>query len=899
MSKIKALEVYIRANQHLLLKCFILSIVILIGVIVLYEIIETILFEYHDRKLRKEGVLLKILPKESASIAETGKLIKNIHSMLLNTKLRKILYGRPYMSFEIAAVEGKINFYIWVPKDMKDRIIDRIYATYPEISIKPANEYICDIKGKSKKLYSYGAEMGLGYHHTLKIKTKGDTDIIPGLLAGMKDLGKDETTAVQVIVRPLDNKWQQKGRRKLEKFEYEGIRPGEKGCFIDKAGSAFNNVLGEVDREFQREGVHLDLAGSEVKSNRKSKFDRREITAGSEKLMESGFETVIRVVATGSYRKGNTARIKAITAAFSELDEENRFKKNFIASQDYFYWQFKNRMCYLYGKENIFSTSELANFFLRLPGFDTLQQFPDIEALRIKEFAYPKGSEARVYPVIIDQDNQSGVTRTFDMSSTGIILAKNTYRGMETSIEIKDEDLKRHVVVQGKTGSGKSEWIKTLFLNHISNVRDKDGNIIRAGRGAMVLEPHGKLADELLELIPADRRKDTIVVDLFSDYPVPFNFCKVLDRKDSELTYDQLVQKTVDESIEIFKRTFSDVWSEKNEFFIRNAISTIIETGNTMVEMPRLFTDKKFREKMIKKIKNPKVKQFWISKFKLNSKGQIDPGTESTINSVEYKLEKFLNSKELLRAVGQNDCIDFKDILDNDKIVIFKMSKDKMSMDKISFIGGIAIKMLTVGAFARDKKKWDTPFVVCVDEAQNFISESFKDIYYELRKFGVGLILMHQELEQLNKVPGLVNAIYNNVGTSITFTAGKLDAPFFEGIYGPRVDQKDLMNLPSRYGYCKLLVNGQVSDTFNIYSVDRPEVSKETGKKSVNEILEYNKQGRLSAEEIDKMIEERMSDTSIEDDEDIGFSVELPEGERESKDLVKDNKKDEKSVWDN
>lgn len=810
------LKVFLQ-NGGGVLKCLVLVLTILIIGVVLVSLGKVLLDYLHDKRMEKNSVLLKLLPKGGVDIKDTELLIKNLHSMLLNTKYRKVKYGRPFMSFEIGAVEGKINFYIKVPVDMQDRIVDRIYASYKDIAIEVVDEFI-----PNEKLHCQAAELVLGFHHTLKIKTKAQQDILNSILSAMKDLKRNEFNGVQIVVRPIDNSWQIKGRQELAKFERDGKRPGEKGGRWDKIK---DNVSSEVDEVLRHEGIKGGFfGGSSV--NRKTRLERREIVVASEKLQEPGFEVVIRLISMSNYKKGNTARIKAIGAAFNELDAENRFKKDIILNQQYFLKQYFDRSPHYADKKNILTPSELANFFLRLPNEEILQKFSEVERLVIKEFEAPVEAES---------------------SSKGIVFAKNTYKGKERLVEIKDKDLVRHLVIQGKTGSGKSEWMKTAFLDHI-----------KKGRGAMVLEPHGKLADELLEIIPENRRKDVILFDLFSDHPWPFNFCKVPERENQILNGEQLMQKTVDEAVEIFKRAFTDVWSEKNEYFITNAIKAIMETGYTMLELPRMFSDKKFRDAIIPKIKDPKVKKFWTTKFKPNAQGKIDAATESTAQSVEYKLEKFLNSRELVRALGQNDCIDFKDILDNNKIIIFKFSKDRMSRDRINFMGGIAMKLLIVGAFARDKSMWDTPFTVWIDEAQNFIGESIKDVLYELRKYGIGLILMHQELEQMKEVPGLINAIYNNIGTSITFTVGDMDAPFFANKYGPRVDGSDLMNLPSRYGYCKLLVNGSTTDTFNIYSLDRPQPENaEKASECVREILEYNKKGKMNIDEIDTMIAAR------------------------------------------
>lgn len=844
------------------------KIAIIIGVILAVGYtIKVGLYIYQDNRLKKNAVLLKVLPKKGTEIKELENLIKNIHSMLLNTKLRKLRYGRPYMSFEIAAKQGRINFYIWVPGDMKSRLVDRIYAAYPEVAIETVEDYV----PSNKNLYSEVAELRLAYNHTLKVKTR--QEIMGSILAAMKDLDKKDFVGLQIVVRPVDNKWQIEGRKELAKFEQEGIRPGEKRRTKDKVLNAMNSALVEMDEVFAEQGLRLNLSGHNLMP-RKTKLDRKEITVASEKLLDVGYETVIRVIALGKYKKANTGRVRAIVAAFSELNAENKFKREFIASKKYIVDLFKKRKPCLLENNNILTPPELSSFFLMLPGSELINKYSEVERLSIKEFDIPKEAEA---------------------TGKGIVFAENVYRATKKLVEIKDKDVVRHIVLQGKTGTGKSEFMKTAFLNQISNSYDENGKLLRKGKGAMVLEPHGKLANELLEIIPEDRRKDVVLFDLYSDHPWPLNFCKVPDRESDILSKDQLAQKTLDEAIEIFKRTFSDVWSEKNEFYITNALRAIMDTGHTMVELPRMFSDKKFRNSVIPNIKDPKVKNFWKNKFKENAQGKIDASVESTAQSVEYKLEKFLKSQELIRALGQNDCIDFKEILDTNKIIIFKFSKDKMSRDSINFLGGIAMKLLIVGAFARDKAMWNDPFIVWIDEAQNFINESIKDVLYELRKYGVGLFLMHQELEQMKEVPGLINAIYNNVGTSITFTTGDLDAPFFAKKYGPRIDEDDLNNLPSRYGYCKLLVNGQASDVFNIYSMDSPHVSEEVAKKSVNEILEYNRKGKMSVEEIDEMISARYEDEEVVDviDKNKTFSIDVKEEEEKINENFKIKKNEE------
>lgn len=817
---------------------------------------------YMSYRIGTNSIVLEVLPRGGAPLKDTEHLLRHLHDILINTKWRKLVFGSPYMSFEIVGKYRRIKFYIRIPADMEQQIVDRIYAAYPEIVIKQLeNDYMPDVKGMTY----YGSEMELGYNHLLKIKTKGDTDILPSILSGLKDLKKDEMSIVQFIVKPIDNRWQKEGRNKLARFEKDGIRI-ENNTNSSESNNKFSYILKRISKglndELHHEGINFYFGGDDEGyffGNTKTKLDRKEITVASEKLQESGFETVIRVESIGNYKKGDRIRTKAITGAFNELSQENKFVRKFILNQSQLYVYLKNRM--IFDRKNILTTSELANFFLRLPDNEIIDIFQDIESVCIKELPPPRNIET--------EKN---------------ILAVNDYHGKQTYIGIRDKDLVRHLIAQGSTGSGKSEWVKTLFLNHI-----------KRGLGAMLLEPHGKLADEMLELIPEERRKDVVYFDLFDPYPPPFNFCKVQNRKG--IDYEDLLEKTVEESVEIFKRAFSDVWSGKNEYYITNAIKTIIELQEgSMPDMTRLFVDKKFRQYAISKLKDTQLKEFWKNEFKENAKGQLNTSTESTVNSVMYKFGKFLGSKKLLRAVGQEDCIDMLDIINNNKIIIFRLAKDKMSEDRINFIGGIAIKLLIVSAFSRNKSKWEDPFMVVIDEAQNFISESIKDIVYELRKYGIALVMMHQSLEQLNKIKGLNEALYGNVGTKITFNVGKSDAPFFVQEYGPRVDETDLVKLPSRYGYCKLMVDGQKSETFNIYTLDRPEVSREIGVASSEEIKQNNRKHRRIFSDVDKMLEDRIINyRDIEETENINEEAELENGDEiEVADIWNQIKKDNK-----
>lgn len=823
------------------LKIFLIVFAVLCSII-LIKCIHLIAEFCKNRKLEKKGELLEILVKRTTSAKNTESLIRNIHSTILNTNYRALLHGRPYIAYEIAAEKDKITFYTWVPIDYLSMLTERIYSTYPECAIRQVDDYlpkrvwtvpsdyikylIKRIKGESAKFPRnhqniFGTEMELGFHHVLPLNKNLDReDIISSILSTMTNMEWHEQLVLQVLARPVDGSWQRQGQQVLKDYVQDGIRPNKKG----KKARKLDGLTDEFDKWIESELSEFNINRSaRTKSSRKTPYERKEITGATEKVFDAGFETVIRLAAIGNYKKQSKTRLKALGAAFNEMNKENKLARNMIYAKHLFFKRLKNRRMYLIDKKNILTPGELSKFFMRLPDEDLIDQYPEIQSLVVKEFAPPRGIE-----------------------TDKIKIGKNAYRGQETIIGMKFKDLKRHMIVQGKTGTGKSEWAKGLMKE-----------VMDLGLGFALFEPHGKLADETLRLIPENRREDVIVFDLFDDYPTPFNFCKIKAVKGRKT--DEVIEKTAKEIIDINRRLFSEAWSGKNAYYLENAIKTVIELKNgNYVDIRRLLTDAKFREYAIKNIKDPQLIHFWKSEFVLDKKGNLSAGTQSTVNSVDYKLGSFLNSKSLLRCVGQDECIDFKEILDQNKILIFRFDKERMSEDQLAFLGGIAVKMLIVESFRRDKSQWDNPFLIIMDEFQNFVTPSIETILDELRKYGVCLVAMHQRLKQLDKVEGLKNAIYNNVGTKITFTAGDEDSKDLSKYFEPRVDEKDLTRLPSRYGYCKLLVDGQTSETFNIYTLDSPQVSYQEGEKSFKEIQAYNRTGKMHYKEIDKMIAGRL-----------------------------------------
>src|SRR5438270_13418697 len=74
-------------------------------------------------------------------------------------------------------------------------------------------------------------------------------------------------------------------------------------------------------------------------------------------------------------------------------------------------------------------------------------------------------------------------------------------------------DRRQHLYTIGKTGSGKTTLLRNLIVQDIA-----------AGRGVGVIDPHGDLAQDLLDHIPPWRADDLVYFNSADyDYPIGFN----------------------------------------------------------------------------------------------------------------------------------------------------------------------------------------------------------------------------------------------------------------------------------------------------------------------------------------------------------------------------------------
>jgi hypothetical protein len=385
-------------------------------------------------------------------------------------------------------------------------------------------------------------------------------------------------------------------------------------------------------------------------------------------------------------------------------------------------------------------------------------------------------------------------------------FAVTDYRDIQKRFGIKDENRRGHIYIIGKTGTGKTTLIENMAISDI-----------KRGNGLALIDPHGDVAEDILDFIPKRRIKDAIYFnpgDL--EYPIAFN---PLEKVPSD--FHHLVASGL---ISTFKKIWAEFWGPRLEHILRHSILTLLEyPESTLLDLPRLLTDKEFRKKVLECVTHPQVKDFWLSEFEKYSAWLRSEAISPILN----KIGQFLVSIPLRNIVGQKEnTFDLRKVMDEGKILIVNLAKGKIGEDNSSLLGAMIVTKIQLAALSRsdlpeDKRK---PYYLYVDEIHNFLTLSFADILSEARKYGLNLILAHQYIEQLDEK--IRAAIFGNVGTMISFRVGAEDAKYLAREFSPVFDEHDLINLPNYHIYLKLMIDGTTSEPFSAITLPATERNK-------------------------------------------------------------------------
>lgn len=331
----------------------------------------------------------------------------------------------------------------------------------------------------------------------------------------------------------------------------------------------------------------------------------------------------------------------------------------------------------------------------------------------------------------------------------------------------------RHLYMMGKTGTGKSYLMASMIS------RD-----IQAGRGLMVIDPHGDLVETVLARIPTARAKDIVLFD-----PGDTRFPPGLNLLEFELSDPYKRSAVLEEAVSIFLSLYGpEIFGPRIQQYFRGAVLTLIDFGDvsgrqpTLLDVARIFVDEEFRKEVSSNVRDPVARLFW--------KEYQSAGDRERSEIIPYFQAKFgplLSNRVIRNVIGQpNSLISFPAEIRRNAVILVNLSRGKIGDINANLLGMILIAKFNWAILGRAHQAPDQrqPYSLYVDEFQNLASRTFASMLSEARKYGLSIVLANQYISQLKLFENytqihpdhLLNAVFGNVETFVGFQAGREDS---------------------------------------------------------------------------------------------------------------------------
>jgi hypothetical protein len=218
------------------------------------------------------------------------------------------------------------------------------------------------------------------------------------------------------------------------------------------------------------------------------------------------------------------------------------------------------------------------------------------------------------------------------------------------------------------------------------------------------------------------------------------------------------------------------------------------------------------------------VRDFWVKEAE---KAGGEAALANVVPYITSKLTQFV-ANDFMRPIiaQQKSALNFREIMDRGKILVISLSKGRIGDMNAYLLGMVVVGKILMAAMSRtDMSEQDRkPFFLYIDEFQNVTTGSIASILSEARKYGLGLNITHQYIGQLvkNNDTSLRDAVFGNAGTIGIYRVGVEDSQFLEKEFAPVFTAFDLVNVPARNLYLKLLIDGTAAKPFNMKTLGMP-----------------------------------------------------------------------------
>lgn len=745
-------------------------------------VLVLVFLTYHNFKKTKtietfDWVLLSLQIPRNNDKKELAaeQMFASLHGILRDSSELKMTAGvQEHLSFEMVSTHKMIRFYVRVPKHLRNFVEGQIYSQYPTVQIDLIeNDYTASAENHSVVAT---AELTTTANQYLPIKTftSFEVDPLAGITAALAKMNNEEEEAwIQVLVRPVEDSWHKQAAKYIKR-----VKSGVK-FDLDLSGLIWFLQI------FKALWEPPDSTGSS--SIELSEREKTMVTEAEKKSQKLGYDVKIRMVYLGDSQEMARIQMQSIVGAYKQFNSTNLNG-----------FRMKDRIDFNRESLNKYINRQFINhgFILNIEELASIYHLPhtNVETPNIVWANTKKAEPPTQLPILTGQAEHDSQISAFGLTD---------FHGIHQQFGMYRSDRSRHVYIIGQTGTGKSGLLELFALSDIYHEQ-----------GYAIIDPHGDYAINNLKFIPKHRIKDVVYFNpADTAYPLGFNPMEITDPSQRNNTSSEIIG--------VLKRMFDNSWGPRLEYILRYTLLALLENeGTTLLDITKMLTDKKFREKILINVTDAVVRNFWQVEFAGWSERYVAEAVPPILN----KVGAFVANPIIRNIIGQpKSTFNIRQIMDEGKILVVNLSKGLIGEDNAAVLGSFIVTKVQLAAMSRSdipRVEDRRPFYLYVDEFQNFATDSFAVILSEARKYGLNLTVANQYVSQMDET--VRDAVFGNVGTIVSMRVSAEDSPLLAKQFEPKFEPNDLLNMNNRHFIINMVIKGEKTQPFSATSLSLP-----------------------------------------------------------------------------
>lgn len=296
------------------------------------------------------------------------------------------------------------------------------------------------------------------------------------------------------------------------------------------------------------------------------------------------------------------------------------------------------------------------------------------------------------------------------------------------------------VSIIGTQGRGKSRLLEHLIRADLRNKKP-----------AILIDPHGELAERVVGLIPTEENELLDRIILLDANHTPFGL-NLIDCREPDISRpdDDPASWAAESAVEIFRKLYreSEEFQPLLQRYLRLAVHTLVPSRRTLVDSVRLFQDVQFRQQCLQLVTDHTVHNDWRAFDQLPARDRY-----FQTSALQNRIDPLTRDHLTRMIVGSDTTVPFDRVLNGDALLIITLPTSRGRRLTANFIGAMLLCVLADRVFARGGRGLDRSkpprLHLYLDEYQRFATETTAELITEGRKFNVGVTLAHQTLSQI------------------------------------------------------------------------------------------------------------------------------------------------------